>query len=91
MRNGVSKLLKESSSVVGNGDRVCRPIRYFRKDFPLSAYSSFRDSFINYGCNTAVCSDGSDSVFLTYGEIFLEKAGYFKDSTQTIGIGFKSE
>jgi hypothetical protein len=55
------------------------------------SYSSFRDSFINYGCNTAVCSDGSDSVFLTYGEIFLEKAGYFKDSTQTIGIGFKSE
>jgi hypothetical protein len=55
------------------------------------SYSSFRDSFINYGCNTAVCSDGSDSVFLTHGEIFLEKAGYFKDPSQTIGIGFKSE
>jgi hypothetical protein len=55
------------------------------------SYSSFRDSFINYGCNTAVCSDGSDSVFLTHGEVFLEKAGQSKDATQTIGIGFKSE
>ena len=32
------KRLKESSSVVGTGERVCRPIPLLRKDFPLSAY-----------------------------------------------------
>ena len=35
---GTGKRLKESSSVVGTGERSCRSIPLLRKDFLLSAY-----------------------------------------------------
>ncbi|KIM02798.1 MAG: hypothetical protein KU29_13770 [Sulfurovum sp. FS06-10] len=57
----------------------------------VTGHDAFRDTFVRYGCVSALAVDGSDSIFLNLCGNFKMKAGSSKNSLQTFGLGFRHD